>query len=475
MRETTAPQPASHAWPGWFTPKRLIVAALLFHVMVTVTLYGLGRYHVLPGSVDSNGIAVSFASDGIRLRAEGAHLAAILRSGQLRDWLIAPSPFHIKLYSICFALLGPWLGANILSAEPLNAFCYLSLLVLVFKLGQRIFNSRIGLIAAASVALWPTLLLHTTQLLKDPLFLVGMLAFILVNVRLISENFSWPGALQAGGVGGLIVIFLWLARDSMGALPIVTAALGMVMLIIRQFVEKHFQARNLAGMALMIVVSVGVVRVIPEFHQPKDPWVGLETVTQANASLAAEQARAREKSQTLRSPWSRFVMHVGNARRKFGEQYPDAGSNLDSHVQLTTTSELIRYLPRAAAIGFFAPFPNFWFATGDQVGSAGRLLSGIETVALYVIEGLALVELWNEGWKQRHGRPRFSAFFLGLFAAMGMISLGLVVINVGALYRLRYVFVIPLIILAGAGALQTLEWWQKKRLPANTPATATRN
>src|SRR6266480_954597 len=157
----------------WLSPRRLLIAAAIFHLLVTASIYGLGRYAALPGAFDNNGIAVSFASDGRKLREETAELSEGLARGQIRDWLNATSPFHLKLYSICFALLGPLFGSTILSAEPLNVLCYLGILVLIFDLGREVFNRRAGLIAAATVALWPSFLLHTTQLLKDPLFLVG--------------------------------------------------------------------------------------------------------------------------------------------------------------------------------------------------------------------------------------------------------------------------------------------------------------
>ena len=82
---------------------------------------------------------------------------------------------------------------------------------------------------------------------------------------------------------------------------------------------------------------------------------------------------------------------------------------------------------------------------------------------MYVIEGLALIGLWRSG----RGRRRWSVWFLGLVAAMGMISLGLVVVNVGALYRLRYEFLILMIVLATEGAAQILAWYQRKRLDGN--------
>jgi hypothetical protein len=160
------------------------------------------------------------------------------------------------------------------------------------------------------------------------------------------------------------------------------------------------------------------------------------------------------------NPFSRIAARVGKARRSFVNAYPNSGSNIDSNVQIRSTWDLVRYLPRAAMIGFFAPFPNMWLATGRHVGSGARLLSGLETMAMLVVEGIALIGLWRE-------RRRFAVWWLGLVAAMGMISLGLVVVNVGALYRLRYVFLILAIILAAEGAAQTLDWRKKRRVVGN--------
>jgi len=420
----------------WLRPRHLLLAAAVFHLVVTLGCYGVGRYQALPGTFDRNGISFPNDSDGPEVREETRRLSETLVRGQIRDWLIAASPFHIKLYSICFALLGPLFGATILSAEPLNALCYLAILVLIFKLGQETFNRRAGLIAAVTVGLWPSFLLHTTQLLKDPLFLVGMLGFILVNLRLLSRSFSWAKALVTGTGGGVIAVFIWIVRDNMGGLLIATVALGGAMLIVRQFREKHFQVANLVGMALLIVISVGVTRVVPK----------------------SSRAGVFEWPETSSpNPLTRIAAQVGNARQRFVNAYPNSGSNIDSNVQLRSMGDLVHYLPRAAAIGFCAPFPNMWVATGRHVGSGARLLSGLETMAMLVVQGLALVAFWRE-------RRRFSVWWLGLVAAMGMISLSLVVVNVGALYRLRYVFSILVIILAAQGAAQTLDCCKKKRL-----------
>lgn len=456
MKQTTLPLLAtSDTWiSGWFSPRHLLIAGAIFHLVVTMSIYGLGRYGLLPGTFDTNGIAVSFATDGIELREEAAKLSDDLTSGRIRDWLTANSPLHIKLYSICFGLLAPLFGSTILSAEPLNALCYLAILALTFSLGQEVFNRRAGLIAAVTVALWPSLLLHTTQLLKDPLFLVGMLAFILINVRLLSRNLSLPKALLTGGSGGLVAAFIWLVRDNMAGIMILSMATAAGLLIARQVREKHFQAANLVGMVLLILMIIGATRLIPKFRPPEMPMHTVET-TGAEKSLE-RVGSATNPTSVASNPSTGFVRRVWNARQRFIDEYPDAGSNIDSQVELITTADILRFLPRATVIGFFAPFPNMWLGAGNQVGPAGRRLSGVETLAMYLVEGLAIVGLWT-GWR------RFSVWLLWLVATIGMISLGLVVVNVGALYRLRYVFVILLIILAAEGAAQTRHWRRKPR------------
>jgi hypothetical protein len=429
-------------------------------MVVTMTIYGLGRHAVLPNTFDTSGIAVSFAPDGIESREETATLSDMLARGQIRDWFIGDYPFHLKLYSICFALMGPFFGPTILSAEPLNVLCYLAILVLIFHLGHEVFDRRVGLITAAAVAAWPSFLLHTTQLLKDLLFLVGTLAFILVISRFLSRSFSWPGALLTAAAGGSLTVFIWLVRDSMGELLIATVVVGAGLLIARQLLEKHYQAANLVGMVLLAVLSVSVMRVVPKFRRPDVPQNAIETSGHHNISPHRFKPAKLETPETLaRNPWQRLVARVGKLREGFVVEYPNASSNIDSSVQLTNLWDIIRYLPRAAEIGFFAPFPNMWLATGNQIGSAGRLLSGLETMAMYLIEGLAIVGIWSRG----RGQRRFSLWFISLVAAMGLISLGLVVVNVGALYRLRYEFLFLLIVLAAGGAAHALDWFRKKR------------
>ena len=427
--------------------KRLLIVAAIFHVAVTLAIYTLGHYSVLPANFDSNGIGISFAPDAALDRADAATLNEILKRASFRDWFTAPFAFHAKLYSLCFALFGTTLGMNILAAEPINLLFYLAMLILVFQLGREAFNARAGIVASVIVGLWPSLLLHSTQMLKDPLFLVGMLAFVLINLHLLLRNLSWLPATLLALLGGLVAIFLWLGRDSMVQMLVATSLLGMTLLVIRQVREKQLRAANLFALTLLILISISVTLLLPRFKNPDGPKTETPNVVigdELSSNRGIENSTA-QSTPTNQGP----VTRVSVLRKRFIEMYPGSTSNVDTHVQLTGMADILRYLPRAAAIGFFAPFPNMWLTSGKQVGSAGRLLSGIETLAMYAIEGLAIIGLW-------HGRRRVSVWLLVTTATIGVIALGLIVVNVGALYRLRYAFLILIIIVAAGGISQLL-------------------
>jgi hypothetical protein len=134
-------------------------------------------------------------------------------------------------------------------------------------------------------------------------------------------------------------------------------------------------------------------------------------------------------------------------RDAFADRYKDSGTLIDPNVQFLTTMDVVRYLPRAMEIGFLAPFPNAWLGNGREVGRSGRLVSGAEMLAAYILEVLALFGVWR-------ARQRLSTWFLLCVMLFGVTTLGLGLINVGALFRLRYAFFVLLIVLGMYGLTQ---------------------
>src|SRR5687767_13694955 len=90
---------------NWLRPPRLIIVAAVFHLAMTFTVYEMGRHGALQG-FDRNGNAVFFAEDGVKYTNQATPQTELLKQGRFHEWLTGPSEFHVKLYSICFALLG---------------------------------------------------------------------------------------------------------------------------------------------------------------------------------------------------------------------------------------------------------------------------------------------------------------------------------------------------------------------------------
>jgi hypothetical protein len=435
--------------------KYLLLVATCLHLTAATGAHLAGRWGAASGTFDAGGVA-AFASDGRVYRLQIAALEETLKQEGAAVWLRAPAPVHVKLYSLSFALFSPLFGQSVLSAEPLNLCYYLATLLLVFALGREAFGPREGLLAAWMTAgLLPSFLLHTTQLLKDPLFVLLGLALVLVSLKWLTTAYTLPGGLTAGALGGAAAASLWLVKSSAWWVVLAIMFLGAALSVATQARRRTVLGANLAGMALMLAVGLSASQFITPYWLPEEYWMphrpgagGAGPAGQGDGGAqagAAAEARAGSGSEAdaggrqTGAPWSRVAGRIAHARAQFTELYPDAGSNLDADVRFGGVSDVVGYLPRAALVGLCAPFPSMWFGAGGNVGKAGRLLSGCETLLMYVVVLLALQSLW-------HRRQQLPVWLLVLAALTGITALGLVVVNVGALYRQRYLFWILLVV-----------------------------
>lgn len=419
-------------------PRYLIIAAAVCHIVLATAVFSVGKSQLAPGQVYPNGLA-RFASDGFLYEQEFTDLKNTLVTQGLWAWWTFPSQFHVRLYSIPVMTGSRWFSFNILLIEPLNLLYYLLILTLIFKLGETIFNSRVGLLAAGIVAVWPTFLLHTTQLLRDPLLIVVVLTIALSVVFCLARSVPWRQALILGLLAMVAIVGLRIVRLPMWNLLVVTMAVAIVFLLVRAI--RHKDAR--LGIGIFTGLVMLAICLTPLFQKSFHNQQVLRRFRMIDPELMQalrfdEQIAARRRG---------FLMRIDSE----GNLYPaEDGSRIDTEVQYSSLGDMVRHVPRALVVGFFSPFPNMWLKAGKQVGSTGRWLSGLETIATYLIECLAIVGLWI-------GRKRPTAWFLAIFAGLGIGALGLVVNNIGALYRLRYPFWIMLVVFGTGGAVALIE------------------
>lgn len=462
--------------------RRLLFAAALLHITLALGLFFAGRMQLAPGFIDRDGIVASFAFDSYEYQRDALRLAGVLRQRGVAAWAGEPQLVHVKLISIWFALLGPLFGYGPLTAEPFNLLCYLAVIGLTLALGQEVGNARIGQLAAAVVALWPTLLLHSLQLLKDPLFIAAALALVLSVTTWLTRTHSPRRAIVTGAITLVAVSLLLFVRSSFAIVILGVVLFGLVLLVVRQLVERRPLYWNMAGPLFILVVGALLMTyqttgVGQKFKHHSSNEAG-EAKTGAQRGIKVRAAVSYlPRINIERSPPTytgklsqrshRMGLRIGSVRDRFSARYSKSGSNIDTDVRFRDLKGLLTYLPRAFAVGCCAPFPTMWLVAGQRVGSAGKLLSGAETLVMYVIGLLALLAVV---------RPphRLAASLLLSITILGVTLLGLVVPNIGALYRFRYVFWVLLIIL-GVKGFEVIRgsarsWFDSRRTQASSSA-----
>ncbi len=409
------------------TLRRFLVTAALFHVLISIAVFFVGRFQLLPSTFDIRGIGL-FAVDGGVYQLIASALADSLRGGNFSGWLQIQAPFHVRLYSLVFLFPGTIVGHNILAAEPLNLTYYIGILALIYRIGTELFDSKSGLLAAALVAVWPSFLMHSIHLLRDPLAVLLMLALIWILIIALKRELSWRESLMLTLGGWAFLALFWLTRGNMWNLILLAFPLTTLLLLLRFRRERRIAYANLAVLGMLIAAAL----VIP----PRIQSAGFGPARVASPLVTVGSTSDK---QTF---WQRLGRQVKSRRAAF-RIYPGNASDMDTEVQFDNTGDVLRFLPRATVIGFLAPFPNMWFQEGTN-GRAARLITGAETLTMYALYIPAMFCLWRQ-------RRNLSVWLIFLVAAIGMIALGVVVVNAGALYRLRYVFWILIVLLAAEG------------------------
>jgi hypothetical protein len=259
----------------------------------------------------------------------------------------------------------------------------------------------------------------------------------LVLTLWLSREFEWKPALGFGIGGAVLVTVFWLARGNMWNAVLVAVALALFLLAFRMIRERKFMAGNAIGMLLIIIATLFVPS-----RLESTTLGGVRPPVTPLAIPSASQPAPRE------GVWIRAINQIRDRRAGF-RFYTAQESNMYGDVRFESVSDVVRFIPRAVMIGFLAPFPRMWFEAGSY-GAAGRLLSGAETLVMYFLYLAVGVCLWRE-------RRRLAMWLIFVTATAGLIGLGLVVVNAGALYRIRYVFWIMLVVIAAQGLLSVLQ------------------
>jgi len=155
------------------------------------------------------------------------------------------------------------------------------------------------------------------------------------------------------------------------------------------------------------------------------------------------------------------LQDVAKYRRKFIRAWADGGSAIDANITFRNTKDMIAYVPRALQIAFLSPFPTTWFSEGrKEAGNAMRFVSSFEMLFSYLcLLGLP-VFVFN--------KRKDPSLWMLLAGNVAMLTIyAMTIPNIGALYRFRYPYFMPLVCLGLAGWVlsvynKTFFWSEEK-------------
>jgi 4-amino-4-deoxy-L-arabinose transferase-like glycosyltransferase len=300
------------------------------------------------------------------------------------------------------------IGRNMLAIQLINAAVGASTAIVVYYVAQTLFsNSRVSKLAAILVAFFPSLILWSSQALKDGLIILALALAILATLRLMEK-------ITIGFVLVLIGSLLALFSLRFYIFYMMCAAVaGSFFLGSKAFSAQGFVQRFVA------VAVIGLAFT----------WFGVLQ----GASVQIERYANLKSVQTSR------------------EDQAAAGSGFMKDVDVQTTEGALTVIPIGLLYLMFAPFP--WdFATLRQT------ITLPEMIVWWTVFPLLVLGLW---YSIKHRLRQVSPIII--FTTMLTLAYSLFQGNVGTAYRQRSQLLVFYFIFVAVGAIILKERAEDRR------------
>jgi len=364
------------------------------------------------------------------------------------DWSLRPPPNYqsmIGISALFYALTGihkPWV--MLFYNSFLHASSGLMLLYFLYRLGN---SKKISLIFSIAFVAFPTSLTWVSQIHKDGLYIFGMYATFLAlslafskalhhNLLAILLSFSSGFAFYlAGRKYALEIIFYFYAF-----FLLVTFSLVIWNLIKKYREEFIFSLRGFV-VILTIFFYFNLTQTQTQTQTQMlwhwNPYV-LDKIEHGFYAIAYWRNKV----------WSKYL--AGNM------------GAIEEEVKFHSVSDFIAYTPRALFVGFFSPFPMFWFTEGSTTGGTiARYITPFEAVYLYIAWLFLPIAIWI------HRRKPWVWFLL--IMCVGFVCFHVVAEpNLGPILRKRYGYVMLLSALSYSMLLTEIgKRWKKHKVCYN--------
>ena len=168
--------------------KKIIYLLLfLFHILLSWTFNSISYSDFLPSLHNGEGFWF-FAADSLKYHNEAIIQLEYLKNSDWISWFYSfKSHTNVKVISLSYWILG---NPSPISVSIVNALIWLVSIVLIFRSSQLIFPKNFFLPFLISTFFFhPSILMQSTQLLRDPYLILGVCCFIYGWV-ILEKNYS---------------------------------------------------------------------------------------------------------------------------------------------------------------------------------------------------------------------------------------------------------------------------------------------
>jgi hypothetical protein len=431
---------------------------------------------------------------------------------------ISVDPFT-EILGATYAVLGPHPLTFILFNPILDVIT----LCLALRLSCQVSGAEVPRWVVIGLALWPSWLLWSTQLMRDPTILCGILVVTTLVVEILTSTSIhvrgfrfWIACFLLAGASAIVAAARSYMIDLMVLTLMVTGAMAFVRL-------RRWRRACLYGGAILLVLTSRTLlkdRLVPQRAADPRSYVALGDAFEGRGDLrgalyAYDQAnsmnglRLREaferaarilerqgKWADARDYWTAaeqvakyssypsprvlvdesligelralvlaFVAHFNlGALQVLRTANVGGSSQFDEHADVSSLSGLIRELPSGTLHALFAPFPSM-LVGASPLRPASRLFAMVETPWLYAVVVLGLM-----GFLAALRSANETATFLGVYALLTVMALAVSVPNDGLLFRYRLPPVVLLALLAPLATRVLTSRFGRKPQRDSTPA-----
>ena len=419
--------------------------ALLFQLIVLP--YAIPEMHAGNGLL-VNGDWVNFHKIAIRKYEE------ILMHGW-QVWELRPrGQFPSGIASIFYVLIypEPW------SLIPVNAIVWAASGIVVIRI-VGIFTNNHGYATLACVPFLflPSAAMWYTQLLKDGFYTLGLLLLLYSCTKIVRSTWKvipLKGVIYNSVIALLSIILIWAVRpySIYFALVLILFIVILVVVILARLaiIRKKISFNNYASLVSVFLIFL-VANNISVLGESNKRITLYNEVVNKSAIYKKADAGKYIHSNWEKSRWApgyveRKLLILSVIRAKYININPKAESNIRGDEYLFSVDEVIRFIPRAIQIAYTEPSPSDWVYRISE-GSANFFykVSMFEMLIVYVGLFFFIVALWL--W-----RAKWEIWLIMAFTGVFLSVHGVVIPNIGTLYRMRY-GMLMLIVSIGLAAL----------------------